>query len=196
MTKILCILYPDPKAGYPPNYIVMTGYGDVQTAVRALKAHDFIEKPFGDERLLSRIDQARAPARQGSGEREADKARDKTAALSPREREVLDGLVAGKPNKAIAHDLGISGRTVEVHRARMLKRLGTRSTAEAIRIAVIAAVAPPSASAQSRAIEPQPRARVAGKSASLNVTRRTTPGRPSAHSSASRSHFAKTAAAS
>jgi DNA-binding CsgD family transcriptional regulator len=196
MSKILCVLYPEPEAGHPPNYIVMTGHGDVQRAVRAMKVHDFIERPFDDERLLSAIDQALAPASRVSQAREAAEARNKTAALSPREREVLDGLVAGKPNKAIAYDLGISVRTVEVHRARMLERLGTRSTAEAIRLAVIATVAPPSASAQSRPIEPQRRARVAGKSASANVTCRTTPGRPSAHSSASRSHFAKTAAAS
>ena len=62
MTKILCVLYPDPEAGYPSNYIVMTGRGDVQTAMRAMKAgtHDFIEKPFDDEWLLSAIDQALA----------------------------------------------------------------------------------------------------------------------------------------
>jgi two-component system, LuxR family, response regulator FixJ len=150
MAKILCVLYPDREAGYPPNYIVMTGHGDMQTAVRAMKActAGFIEKPFDDERLLSAIDQALAPAGPGPRAREAAEARNKTAALSPREREVLDGLVAGKPNKVIACDLGISGRTVEVHRARMLKRLGTRSTAEAIRLAVIATVAPHSASAQ------------------------------------------------
>jgi two-component system response regulator FixJ len=128
----------------------MTGHGDGQAAMRAMKAcaDDFIEKPFDDERLLSAIDQALAPAGQAPRAREAVEARNKAAALSPREREVLDGLVAGKPNKAIAYDLGISGRTVEVHRARMLKRLGTRSTAEAIRLAVIATLAPHSASAQ------------------------------------------------
>jgi two-component system, LuxR family, response regulator FixJ len=146
MATILCVLYPDREAGYPPNYIVMTGHGDVQTAVRALKAHDFIEKPFEDERVLSAIAQALAPAGQGSRAREAAEAHNKTAALSPREREVLDGLVAGKPNKVIAYDLGISVRTAEVHRARMLERLGTRSTAEAIRLAVIATLTPHSAS--------------------------------------------------
>ena len=144
MTKILCVLYPDPEAGYPSNYIVMTGRGDVQTAMRAIKAgtHDFIEKPFDDEWLLSAIDQALALPGQVSRAREAAEARNKTAALSPREREVLDGLVAGKPNKVIGYDLGISVRTVEVHRARMLERLGARSTAEAIRLAVIATLAP------------------------------------------------------
>jgi two-component system, LuxR family, response regulator FixJ len=129
--------------GFLLPVIVMTGHGDVQTAVRAMKAgaHDFIEKPFDDERLLSAIDQALALAGRGSRKREAAEARDKTATLSPREREVLEGLVGGKPNKVIAYDLGISVRTVEVHRAHMLERLGTRSTAEAIRLAVMATLA-------------------------------------------------------
>jgi two-component system response regulator FixJ len=150
MAKILCVLCPEQEAGYPSNYIVMTGHGDVQTAVRAMKActHEVIEKPFDEERLLSAIDQALALDGQASRAREATEARNKTAALSPREREVLDALMAGKPNKVIAYDLGISVRTVEAHRARMLERLGTRSTAEAIRLAVIAALAPHSASAR------------------------------------------------
>jgi two-component system, LuxR family, response regulator FixJ len=128
--------------GFLLPVIVMTGHGDVQTAVRAMKAgaHDFIEKPFDDERLLSAIDQALALAGRVSREREAAEARDKTTTLSPREREVLEGLVGGKPNKVIAYDLGISVRTVEVHRARMLERLGTRSTAEAIRLAVMSSL--------------------------------------------------------
>jgi two-component system, LuxR family, response regulator FixJ len=128
--------------GFLLPVIVMTGHGDVQTAVLAMKAgaHDFIEKPFDDERLLSAIDQAQALVGRVSREREAAEARDKTATLSPREREVLEGLVGGKPNKVIAYDLGISVRTVEVHRARMLERLGTRSTAEAIRLAVMASL--------------------------------------------------------
>jgi two-component system, LuxR family, response regulator FixJ len=129
--------------GFLLPVIVMTGHGDVQTAVLAMKAgaHDFIEKPFDDERLLSTIDQALALVGRVSREREAAEARDKTATLSRREREVLEGLVGGKPSKVIAYDLGISVRTVEVHRARMLDRLGTRSTAEAIRLAVMASLA-------------------------------------------------------
>jgi two-component system, LuxR family, response regulator FixJ len=131
------------RLGFALPIIVMTGHGDVQTAVRAMKAgaNDFIEKPFDDERLLAAIDQALALSGPGSRERETAEALDKIATLSPRERDVLDGLVAGKPNKVIAYDLGISVRTVEVHRARMLERLGTRSTAEAIRLAVMASLA-------------------------------------------------------
>ena len=131
------------RLGFALPIIVMTGHGDVQTAVRAMKAgaHDFIEKPFDDERLLAAIDQALALSGRGSRERETAEALDKIATLSPRERDVLDGLVAGKPNKVIAYGLGISVRTVEVHRARMLERLGTRSTAEAIRVAVMGTLA-------------------------------------------------------
>jgi two-component system response regulator FixJ len=123
--------------------IVMTGQGDVPTAVRAMKtgAFDFIEKPFADEQLLASIE----AALEGSGRKgrahEAEDAARRIATLSPRERQVLDGLVAGRPNKVIADDLGISSRTVEVHRAHMLDRLGTRYSAEAIRLAVMATLA-------------------------------------------------------
>jgi two-component system response regulator FixJ len=124
--------------------IVMTGQGDVPTAVRAMKAGavDFIEKPFADERLLAAIESALGEAARTERDGEAAQAAQRVGALSRRERQVLDGLVAGRPNKVIAYDLGISVRTVEVHRARMLKRLGTRHTAEAIRLAVMATLAP------------------------------------------------------
>jgi two-component system, LuxR family, response regulator FixJ len=127
--------------------IVMTGHGDVPTAVRAMKAGavDFIEKPFDDERLLASIELALAVAPPADRGREALEANQQIALLSPRERQVLDGLVAGHPNKVIAYDLEISVRTVEVHRARMLQRLGTRHAAEAIRLAVLATLAPPGA---------------------------------------------------
>ena len=129
--------------GFPLPIVVMTGHGDVQTAMRVMKAgaQDYIEKPFDDERLLAAIDHALALSARVAREREAAEALNKIAALSPRERQVLDGLAAGKPNKVVAYDLGISVRTVEVHRARMLERLGTRSSAEAIRLAVMATLA-------------------------------------------------------
>ena len=127
--------------------IVMTAHGDVPTAVRAMKAGavDFIEKPFDDERLLGAIEVALASAGPARREDLAVDAAQRLAALSPRERQVLDGLVAGDPNKVIASDLGISVRTVEVHRARMLERLGTRHVAEAIRLVVLATLPPPRA---------------------------------------------------
>jgi two-component system, LuxR family, response regulator FixJ len=127
--------------------IVITGQGDVPTAVRAMRAGavDFIEKPFGDERLILAIEAALEGSGRRSRDREVTEAAERIALLSPRERQVLDGLVAGRQSKLIAYDLGISIRTVEVHRARMLERLGTRRLAEAIRLAVLADLAPPSA---------------------------------------------------
>jgi two-component system response regulator FixJ len=122
--------------------VVMTGQGDVQTAVRAMKAGaiDFIEKPYDDDVLIKAIDLALSAPRRSerNRNREAAKAAQRVATLSPREHQVLDGLVAGRPNKIIAHDLGISIRTVEVHRARMMERLGVRQLAEAVRLAVMA----------------------------------------------------------
>jgi two-component system response regulator FixJ len=128
--------------------VVMTGQGDVQTAVRAMKAGavDFIEKPYEDEVLVKAIELALSLPRQSDRNREAAEAAQRVAALSPRERQVLDALVAGRPNKVIAYDLGISARTVEVHRARMMERLGVRQLAEAIRLAVMARLVPPDVS--------------------------------------------------
>ena len=116
--------------------IVVTGHGDIQTAVRAMKAGaaDFLEKPYSDEALLGSIEAA--------FEKEADldmaDAARRVAILSTRERQVLDGLLAGRPNKVIAYDLGISVRTIEVHRARMMERLGIRQFSEVIRLGVMA----------------------------------------------------------
>jgi two-component system response regulator FixJ len=130
--------------GFDLPVIVITGHGDTSTAVAAMKggAVDFIEKPFDDERLFASIEAALANGRPGRTDRESAEAADRIATLSPRERQVLDALVAGRPSKIIAYDLGISVRTVEVHRARMLERLGTRRLAEAIRLAVLADLAP------------------------------------------------------
>jgi two-component system response regulator FixJ len=125
--------------------VVMTGQGDVQTAVRAMKAGavDFIEKPYDDEVLVKAIELALSLPRRSDRDCEAAEAAQRIAALSARERQVLDALVAGRPNKVIAYDLGISARTVEVHRARMMERLGVRQLAEAIRLAVMARLVRP-----------------------------------------------------
>jgi two-component system response regulator FixJ len=109
--------------------IVVTGQGDVQTAVRAMKtgATDFLEKPYSDHALLGSIEAVFARENRSDHELDISDAARRIATLSPREREVLDGLLAGRPNKLIAFDLGISVRTVEVHRARMMERLRTAS---------------------------------------------------------------------
>ena len=121
--------------GFPGPVVVMTAHGDVSTAVQAMKAGavDFIEKPFDDEALLATISAA-LDTSGASGT--AAEAVARVAALSPREREVLDLLIMGKPNKAIARDLGLSPRTVEIHRARLMTRLDVSSLAEAVRLAV------------------------------------------------------------
>jgi two-component system response regulator FixJ len=132
------------KLESPIPVIVMTGQGDVQTAVRAMKAGavDFIEKPFDDDVLLNAVEAALTRSGRPDRDSETLRAAERLAALSRREREVLDALMAGHPNKMIAYDLGISVRTVEVHRARMMHRLGVRQLAEAIRLAVMARMAP------------------------------------------------------
>ena len=129
--------------GFKLPIIVMTLKGDMETAVRAMKggAVDFIEKPFNDEGLLGAINAALALPLGPARDRETMDAVQRVAGLSPRERQVLDALVAGRATKQMAYDLGISARTVEVHRARMLARLGTHSLAEAIRLAVLAKLA-------------------------------------------------------
>jgi two-component system response regulator FixJ len=120
--------------------IVVTGQGDVQTAVRAMKAgaSDFLEKPYSDHALLASIAAAFSRETQLDRDREVGDAIRQVATLSPRERDVLGQLVSGRPNKLIAYHLGISVRTVEVHRARMMERLGVRQLAEAIRVGVLA----------------------------------------------------------
>ena len=120
--------------------IVITGHGDIQLAVEAMKigAVDFIEKPFDDEVLLTAIKSAlgrwQKDARQ---EAERTTFSGKLATLSNRERDVLNGLVAGKPNKVIAFDLGISPRTVEIYRANVMTKTGAGSLSELVRMALL-----------------------------------------------------------
>ena len=128
--------------------IVMTGHGDVPIAVQALKAGaaDFIEKPFDDDALLAAMRAALAASRLDL-ERSAEAARvaARLARLTPQERQVFDRLVAGQQNKAIAHDLGSSPRTVEVHRARVMEKMGARTLSELVRMALGAGAAGPDA---------------------------------------------------
>jgi two-component system response regulator FixJ len=125
--------------------IVITGHGDVPLAVRAMKAGaiDFIEKPFAAEAILDSLAAAFSNmATPNEEEPERVAATAKLALLSPREREVLAGLLAGLPNKSIAYDLAISPRTVEIHRARVMDKMGARSLSELIRLALAAGVQP------------------------------------------------------
>jgi len=117
--------------------IVITGHGDVQMAVEAMKngAIDFIEKPFSDEVLIASIDNAVAlAARHVQTDAALEAIRGRLALLSERERQVLNGVVKGLPNKTIAFELGISPRTVEVYRAGLMGKMGARSLAELVRM--------------------------------------------------------------
>lgn len=124
--------------------IIITGHGDVGLAVRAMKAGavDFLEKPFEKSAVMAAIDQALA-RNQGRAEldRLADQARAQLNGLTPRERDVLNGLVEGQSNKVIAYDLGISPRTVEIHRANLMSKLGVNSLSDALKIAFTARMA-------------------------------------------------------
>jgi two-component system response regulator FixJ len=119
--------------------IVMTGHGDVPIAVEALKAGavDFLEKPFEEQHLLAAVASAIAVSQVAHDEAAAVAGiAARIATLTPREREVLDHLVAGQPNKTIAYDLGSSPRTVEVHRARVREKMGARSLPELVRMTI------------------------------------------------------------
>jgi two-component system response regulator FixJ len=125
--------------------VIMTGHGDVTLAVQAMKAGavDFIEKPFEKSVLLEAIERAfERLARSRAAKERANDAQVRLQALTPREREVLDGLAQGLPNKTIAYDLGISPRTVEIHRANLMTKLDVKSLSEALRIAFAAQDAP------------------------------------------------------
>lgn len=116
--------------------LVMTGHADVAMAVEAMKAGavDFIEKPFSDETLLAAIQTALA--RDSRSADDFDQIRARLASLTPREKEVLDGLLSGHPNKTIAFDLGLSPRTVEVHRANVMTKMAASSLSELVRMTI------------------------------------------------------------
>ena len=125
------------RRGVPPPIIIMTGHARVPMAVRALKdgAIDFIQKPFSDQSLLERIRQAIDLDRRTRQMRvECTNFAALLAHLTPREREVMDLVIAGKPNKIIASDLGISSKTVEIHRGRVMEKMQVESVAELVRL--------------------------------------------------------------
>ena len=121
--------------------LILTGHGDIAIAVKAMRAGavNFIEKPYEKEQLLAALDEGFARLDRGHDkEMQASEAKIRLASLTGRERDVLNGLVTGYPNKTIAYDLGISPRTVEIYRANMMEKLRVRSLSEALRIAFIA----------------------------------------------------------
>ena len=121
--------------------VVITGHGDISLAVEAMKigAIDFLEKPFDDDHLIAAV---RAALNRDAGvvkrKAELGEITEKLAALSNRERQVLDGLVAGKANKSIAFDLGISPRTVEIYRANVMTKMAANSLSDLVRMAMLA----------------------------------------------------------
>ncbi len=120
--------------------IVMTGHADVPLAIEAVRAgvKDFVEKPFDDDALLASIRAAIADQAQAAEQAGRDtELRDRLASLSSRERQVLDGLVAGQANKVIAYDLEISPRTVEVYRANVMTKMQARSLSELVRMTIL-----------------------------------------------------------
>ena len=123
--------------------IVMTGHGDVPLAVRAMKAGaaDFIEKPFDDMLIVEAVRRAMAEAaRSADGQTEQTTIRDRIAGLTPRERDVLEHLVTGRANKMIAFELGISPRTVEIHRAHLMAKMQAQNLSHLVRMAVAAGI--------------------------------------------------------
>src|SRR6476646_8898083 len=131
------------ESGVDIPVIVITGHGDVSLAVEAMKigAVDFLEKPFDDEMLLSSVHTAlRKGVDTARHKAEVSDITDRLAALSQRERQVLEGLVAGKANKVIAFDLGISPRTVEIYRANVMTKMSANSLSDLVRMAITAGI--------------------------------------------------------
>ena len=133
------------RVGLP--VIIITGHGDVPLAVRAMKAGavDFIEKPFDDELLLQSIKHALALRKESRSQASlAQSAAERIALLTDRERQVLERLIAGQPNKVIAFELDISPRTVEIHRAHVMEKMQARSLSDVVRLALAAGLVPAS----------------------------------------------------
>jgi two-component system response regulator FixJ len=121
--------------------IFVTGHGDVPMAVDAMQrgAVDFVQKPYREEELLGKIQQAIAADNENRADlEEKHKIRAKLSALTPRETQVMELMIEGKANKVIAYDLDISQRTVEIHRARVMEKMGVRSLAHLVRMVMAA----------------------------------------------------------
>jgi len=119
--------------------IFITGHGDIPMAVDAMQqgAFDFLQKPFRDQDLIDRIQRALERDRANRSEMDQkERARERLDSLTPREREILMLVTQGKPNKVMAADLGVSQRTVEIHRARVMEKMGVSSLAQLVRIVV------------------------------------------------------------
>jgi two-component system, LuxR family, response regulator FixJ len=119
--------------------IFITGHGDIPMAVEAMQhgAFDFLQKPFRDQDLLDRVQRALERDRATRQQlKEIDHIRARLTSLTPREREVLELVVAGKANKVMAADLGVSQRTVEIHRARVMEKMGASSLAQLVRMVI------------------------------------------------------------
>ena len=117
--------------------IFITGHGDVPMAVEAMQkgAVDFIQKPFRDQELLDRIGEAmKQDQERRSAREERAEVQNRIDKLTNRERQVLDLVVTGKPNKVIAYELGVSQRTVEIHRARVMEKMEAKSLADLVRM--------------------------------------------------------------
>ena len=134
--------------------IVMTGHGDIPLAVEAMKAGavDFFEKPFSDDAMLAAVRRALGRQREDRArEAERDAVKERLASLTAREREVLAGLVAGKANKNIAFDLGISPRTVEIYRANVMTKMDAASLSDLVRMSLSVGILPPAGAGKSTA---------------------------------------------
>jgi FixJ family two-component response regulator len=117
--------------------IFITGHGDIPMAVEAMQhgAFDFLQKPFRDQDLLDRVQRALEKDRGNRALlREKNRIQERRDSLTPREREILDLMTRGKPNKVMAADLGVSQRTVEIHRARVMEKMGASSLAQLVRM--------------------------------------------------------------
>jgi two-component system response regulator FixJ len=125
--------------------IVITGFGDVPLAVRALKAGavDFLEKPFEGDAILESVARALELSSQNRDQVSLTRlAAERVASLTGREREVLEHLVAGRSNKIIAYELDISPRTVEIHRAHLMDKMAAKSLSDLVRMAIATGIAP------------------------------------------------------